>query len=202
MRLSMARVKPLSYTKALVSRDGKPLPHFQRFLEDIGVTVTALSDLTGDLDDIASGAINVAFTTTNKTKLDGIEEGATADQTGAEIKTLYESEADTNAFTDAEKTKLSGVETGATADQSNAEILAAWETASGLDDANLVLVNGSRAFTGAVQLLSTNVAGAPSAGTAGRVIYVSDGDAGSPCLAVDNGSNWLRVALGAAISAT
>jgi hypothetical protein len=46
------------------------------------------------------------------------------------------------------------------------------------------------------------VAGAPAAGTAGRVIYVSNGDAGSPCLAVDNGANWLRVALGAAISAT
>ena len=40
------------------------------------------------------------------TKLDGIETAATADQTGAEIKTAYEGEADTNAFTDAEKTKL------------------------------------------------------------------------------------------------
>lgn len=47
------------------------------------------------------------------TKLDGIESGATADQTGAEIKALYEGEADTNAFTDAEKSKLSGVEAGA-----------------------------------------------------------------------------------------
>lgn len=36
----------------------------------------------------------------------GIEDGATADQTGAEIKALYEAQADTNAFTDAEKTKL------------------------------------------------------------------------------------------------
>jgi hypothetical protein len=36
----------------------------------------------------------------------GIEAGATADQTGAEIKAAYEAEADTNAFTDAEKTKV------------------------------------------------------------------------------------------------
>lgn len=59
---------------------------------------------------------------TDKAKLDGIESGATADQTGAEIKSAYESEADTNAFTDAEKSKLAGVESGATADQSAAEV--------------------------------------------------------------------------------
>lgn len=34
----------------------------------------------------------------------------------------------------------------------------------------------------------------------GRVIYVIDGDAGSPCLAVSDGTAWLRVSLGAAIS--
>jgi hypothetical protein len=42
-----------------------------------------------------------------------VEDGATADQTGAEIKAAYEGEADTNAFTDAEKTKLSGIEASA-----------------------------------------------------------------------------------------
>ena len=55
-----------------------------------------------------------AFTDALQTKLNGIETGATADQTGAEIKTAYEGEADTNAFTDAEQTKLSGIEAGAT----------------------------------------------------------------------------------------
>lgn len=54
-----------------------------------------------------------SFADGDKTKLDGIETGATADQTGAEIKTAYEAEANTNAFTDAEKTKLSGIESGA-----------------------------------------------------------------------------------------
>lgn len=42
-------------------------------------------------------------------KLAGIEEGATADQTGAEIKALYEAEADTNVYTDAEKSKLASI---------------------------------------------------------------------------------------------
>ena len=44
------------------------------------------------------------------TKLDGIEAGATADQTAAQIKTAYESNANTNAFTDADHTKLDGIE--------------------------------------------------------------------------------------------
>lgn len=49
----------------------------------------------------------------NTTKLSGIEDGAEVNPTAAEIKTSYESNADTNAFTDSEKTKLSGIETGA-----------------------------------------------------------------------------------------
>ncbi|MDB4439174.1 tail fiber domain-containing protein [bacterium] len=46
-------------------------------------------------------------------KLDGIETGATADQTAAQIKTAYESNANTNEFSDAEQTKLSGIEASA-----------------------------------------------------------------------------------------
>jgi hypothetical protein len=42
----------------------------------------------------------------------GVEAGATADQTGAEIKSLYEAETDTNAFTDASVTKLAAAVTG------------------------------------------------------------------------------------------
>ena len=63
-------------------------------------------------------------------KLSGIEEGATGDQTDAEIKTAYENNSDTNAFTDALLSKLNGIEAGATADQTNAEIRAAVEAAS------------------------------------------------------------------------
>lgn len=70
-----------------------------------------------------------AMSTADKSKLDGIETSATADQTGAEIKALYEVE--TNAFTDALFTKLSGIETSATADQTGAEMLAALLTVDG-----------------------------------------------------------------------
>ena len=53
-----------------------------------------------------------------------------------------------------------------------------------------------------VVLKSFAVAGLPSAGTAGKVVYCTNGDGGSLCLAVDNGSAWLRVNLGSAVSAT
>ena len=35
-----------------------------------------------------------------------------------------------------------------------------------------------------------------------RVVYCTNGNAGAACLAVSDGTNWLRVALGAAVSAT
>ena len=66
----------------------------------------------------------------DKTKLDGVETAATADQTAAEIRTLVESATDSNVFTDADHTKLNAIEAGATGDQTNAEIRAAVEAAS------------------------------------------------------------------------
>jgi len=71
---------------------------------------------TGDVEDLtpaqARGILNV-------------EDGATADQTGAEIKAAYEAEL--NAFTDAQFTKLAGIEAAATADQTGAEIKSLYE---------------------------------------------------------------------------
>ena len=63
----------------------------------------------------------------DKSKLDGIESSATADQSNAEIKTAYEANADTNEFSDAEQTKLTGIETSAKDDQTDAEIKIAYE---------------------------------------------------------------------------
>lgn len=87
------------------------------------------SDFTGKTtDDLTEGATNNYYPSADASKLSGIEAGATADQTAGEIKTLYESNADTNAFTDAEQSKLSGVESGATADQTAGEIKTAYES--------------------------------------------------------------------------
>ncbi len=74
-----------------------------------------LNGTTGNIT--LTGTVDGRDVEADGTKLDGIEAGATADQTGAEIKTLYEAQADTNAFTDADHTKLDGISTGATVSQ-------------------------------------------------------------------------------------
>ncbi len=85
-----------------------------------------VTSVTGSTPIVSSGgstpAISISAATTSaagsmsasdKSKLDGVEASATADQTNAEIKTAYEANADTNVFTDAEKTKLTGIEASA-----------------------------------------------------------------------------------------
>lgn len=66
----------------------------------------------------------------------------------SEIKTLYESNANTNAFTDADESKLDAIEASATADQTGAEIKTAYEAES---DTN--------AFTDAEKTLLGNQSG-------------------------------------------
>jgi len=76
-----------------------------------GITAT-YQDSDGTIDLTVASQTDNNFTNADHTKLDGIESNATADQTGAEIKSLYEGESNTNAFTDAEKTKLAGISSG------------------------------------------------------------------------------------------
>ena len=100
-------------------------------------------------------------------KLGGIEEGATADQTDAEIKTAYENNSDTNAFTDALLSKLNGIEAGATGDQTNAEIRTAVEAASDSNvftDADHTKLNGIETGATADQTITeikSLIAGSP-----------------------------------------
>ena len=93
----------------------------------------------------ASSAIPGLMSSSKHDKLDGIETGATADQTDAQIKTAYEANSNTNAFTDADHNKLDGIETAATADQTAAEIRTLVESASDSNvftDADHVKLNG------------------------------------------------------------
>jgi hypothetical protein len=66
--------------------------------------------------------------------------------------------------------------------------------------ANSVAVTGGTISGTIMTLPSYDVAGAPAAGTAGRMIYVTDGNSGAACMAVDDGSNWKIVALGGTIT--
>ena len=90
-----------------------------------GATTIGALGVTGNIT--VSGTVDGRDVATDGSKLDGIESGATADQTAAEIRTLTEAATDSNVFTDADHTKLNGIETGATADQTNAEIKTAYE---------------------------------------------------------------------------
>ena len=70
------------------------------------------------------------FTNALLSKLNGIESGATGDQTAAEIRSLVESASDSNVFTDNDHTKLNNIESGATGDQTASEIRALVASAS------------------------------------------------------------------------
>ncbi|MGB1373818.1 MAG: hypothetical protein ACPG6R_11900 [Aequoribacter sp.] len=85
---------------------------------DLGATGTRFAETYTDALDVTNnitvgGTVDGRDVAADGTKLDGIESAATADQTGAQIKTAYEGEADTNAFTDADHTKLDGIEASA-----------------------------------------------------------------------------------------
>lgn len=81
-------------------------------------TVDSVNTQTGavvlDADDINDSATTNKFTTAGDiSKLAGIEAGATADQTDAEIRAAVEAATDSNVFTDADHTKLDGIEANA-----------------------------------------------------------------------------------------
>ena len=95
-----------------------------------GITVT-YQDADGTIDFSVASQTDENFTTADHSKLDGIESGATADQTAAEIRTLVESASDSNVFTDADHSKLNGIEASATADQTASEILTLIKTVDG-----------------------------------------------------------------------
>jgi hypothetical protein len=66
--------------------------------------------------------------------------------------------------------------------------------------ASSVALTGGTISGTTMTLPSYDVAGAPAAGTAGRMIYVTDGNSGAACMAVSDGSNWKIVALGGTIT--
>ena len=111
-----------------------------------GTAATGAHTVTGNIT--VSGTVDGRDVATDGSKLDGIESGATADQTAAEIRTLVESATDSNVFTDADHTKLNGIETAATADQTAAEIRTLVENASDSNvftDADHTKLNGIEA---------------------------------------------------------
>ena len=118
-------------------QEEQQIPIHSDRLDDGSVTSAKIEDgaiVNADINAsaaIAQSKLNIANATTSaagyqsaadKTKLDGIETAATADQTNAEIRTAVEAATDSNVFTDADHSKLNAIEASATADQTASEI--------------------------------------------------------------------------------
>jgi len=159
--------------------------------QTVALTGTGATTITGTYPNFTINSVNTTYTvgdgglTTNDftdadhSKLNGIEANATADQTGAEIKSAYEAVADTNAFTDAEKTKLSGIEASAdVTDTANvtsagAAMLASSPTFTG----TITAPNVDISTTGSV---TTNIAtGASSSGNDTKTVNIGTGYGGA-----------------------
>jgi|TARA_B000000557_G_scaffold8921_1_gene7382 hypothetical protein len=83
---------------------------------------TKISPDFGSQNITTTGTVDGRDVSAMGTKLDGIEAGATADQTNAEIRAAVEAATDSNVFTDADHSKLNAIEASATADQTASEI--------------------------------------------------------------------------------
>ena len=122
-------------------------------LADDSVTFAKIENVTQNriLGRTSSGTGSVdALTASDIRSMINVEDGATADQTNAEIKTAYEANSNTNVFTDAEKTKLTSVETNAKDDQTASEIKTLYESNSNtnaLTDAEKTVIDGVTANT-------------------------------------------------------
>ena len=127
----------------------------------VNADINASAAISGSKLEASSGSNAGSMSAANFTKLSGIETGATADQTNAEIRAAVEAASDSNVFTDADHTKLNGIEASATADQTAAEIRTLVESASDSNvftDADHTKLNGIEASATADQTASEIVA--------------------------------------------
>jgi len=100
--------------------------------------VNASAAISGSKLQASSGSNAGSMSSAHYTKLENVETNSKDDQTGSEIKSLYEAQSDTNAYTDEEKTKLTSCESNAKDDQTASEIKSLYESNSdtnGITDA-------------------------------------------------------------------
>lgn len=91
-----------SNLQQVATREDTPLDAGVAVWDDSSSRFNTTKDL--NIDSLnTTGLVNGRDIPTDGTKLDGIEEEATADQTAEEIEALYESNPDTNKYTDLEK---------------------------------------------------------------------------------------------------
>ena len=154
-----------------------------------GITITP-----DDAADTITIAVTVPYTVSDRNKLAAIHSDATQPQlSAAAIKTLYESNADTNAFTTAEQTKLAGLDAGDKVIYNQASIEefardaleAALTAGTGVtitpdDAANTITVAVTVPYTTAEQAKLLGIDDAATAGAASDNTLSGAGTASSP----------------------
>lgn len=169
-----------------------------------------------------NGSISIGFTATSGESTTNFSKGAiaignTAEATKRHAVALGNESSATgiNAVALGDQTTSSGIKSiaiGNACSATGSRSIAIGDLPTSSHD-NSIAIGGSTVATSAINQFtfgdllfrfgSFAVADLPTASSyTGHVVYCSDGDAGSPCLAVSNGANWLRVALGTAVSAT
>ena len=131
-----------------------------------------------------------------ETKLAGIEPGATADQTGSEIKSLYEAQADTNGFTDAEKAKLAALTTNILLTGADSTT----QTAPGSGLKKIITINATTGRGSIIHTLGTGIFEITKAGWYTLIVIpqleTGGGGAGKVELSweIDTGSGYATIA--------
>ena len=111
------------------------------------------------------------------TKLDGIEAGATADQTAAEIRALVESATDSNVFTDADHSKLNGIEASAdVTDTANVTAAGALMDSELTSEASVKALNQGVATTDSPSFAGLTTTGNISFGDNDKAIFGAGSD--------------------------
>jgi|13_taG_2_1085334.scaffolds.fasta_scaffold05172_2 hypothetical protein len=128
--------------------------------------------IAGDI--VTTGTVDGRDVATDGTKLDGIEAGATADQSNAEIRAAVEAASDSNVFTDADHSKLDGIEASAdVTDASNVTAAGALMDSELADLAAVKAINQGLTLTSDVKFDSLGI-GTAAPGTSGVLRATND----------------------------
>ena len=117
----------LIQTGELANAEGKGQLVNANISATAAIAGTKISPNFGTQNIVTSGTVDGRDLSADGTKLDGIEAGATGDQTNAEIRAAVSAATDSNVFTVADHSKLAAIEASATADQTGAQIKTAYE---------------------------------------------------------------------------
>ena len=123
---------------------------------ETGITVT-YQDADGTIDFVVASQTDQNFTNADHTKLDGIENSATADQSNAEIRAAVEAASNSHVFNDDDHTKLNAIEAQADVTDST-NVVAALTAGTGI-----TISSGGTIAAGALALTTVQTANSQSA---------------------------------------